>query len=256
VVSTTVRTLKQAARYIDHVGFCLLFPIKGLRLPSLWAAVKGRVPVPSPGEGPKNFNLVAAWDDDAMKLWEWKDELPRRRLAFSGKVFRGKQSLLSLEFLPCFYCLAENYAAPKGYEPLYREGKLSPAARAICAELYRHGPQATLALRHALGFASARQNRRFKRALEELQRRLLIVHWGVEAETRGWESVVYQLTPRAFPRAVRAAASLSRAEARDRIVGNYRRLLPGATPADAARLFGWPLADARAAFAARNSVTL
>lgn len=251
-----VRTLAQAARYIGRVGFCLLFPIKGLRLPSLWAAVKGRALVPSKAEGPKQFNLVAAWDDDALRLWEWKDELPRRRLAFSGKVFRGKKSLISLRFLPCFCCLAGNYGAPGEYKQLYREGKISPEARAVCEQLFRHGPQATLELRHALGFTSPRQNRRFKRALEELQRRLLIVHWGVEAETRAWESVVYQLTPRAFPRAVRAAASLSQAEARDRIAAQYRKLVPGATPADAARLFGWNLADACAAFAAANSATL
>jgi len=232
--------MAQAARYIDKVGYCLLFPIKGLRLPSLWAAVKGKTP--------RSFNLVAAWDDDALRLWDWKDELPRRRLAFSGKVFRGKKSLISLAYLPCFYRLAGNPGSANEYVQLYREGKISPEARAICEELFRHGPQATLALRHALGWTSPRQNRRFKRALEELQRRLLIVHWGVKAETHAWESVVYQLTPRAFPRAVRAAAKLTAEKARRRIAANFRRLVPGATPADAARLFGWTREDARAAF--------
>src|SRR3970040_1154518 len=101
-----VCALTQAACYTDQVGFCLLFPIKGLRLPSLWAAVKGRAA--------KNFNLVAAWDDDALRLWEWKDELPRRRLAFSGKVFRGKKSLISLRLLPCFYHLAGNCGTANG----------------------------------------------------------------------------------------------------------------------------------------------
>ena len=249
-----VRTLAQAAAYIDRVGFCLLFPIKGLRLPSLWAAVKGKAPRDPSASLRASFNLVAEWDDDALRLWEWKDLLPRRRLAFSGKVFRGKKSLISLHFLPCFYRLARfglagNYGSADEYSHLYREGKISPEARAICQQIFRRGPQATLELRHALGWSTPRQNRRFQRALEELQRRLLIVPWGVKAETRAWESVVYQLTPRAFPRAVRAAACLSRAEARDRIAENYRRLVPNAAPADAARLFGWPAADARAAFA-------
>jgi len=35
---------------------------------------------------------------------------------------------------------------------------------------------------------------------------------------------------------VRAAAKLTEEEARRRITENYRRLVPGATPADAARL--------------------
>jgi len=248
VVAMKVRSITQAARYIDRAGFCLLFPIKGLRLPSLWAAVKGKTPRDPSASLRASFNLVAEWDDDALRLWEWKDLLPRRRLAYSGKVFRGKNSLIAPRFLPCFYRLAGNYGTAEESRQLYREGKISPEARALCEEILRHGPQATLELRHALGWSSPRQNRRFKRALEELQRRLLIVHWGVKAETRAWESVVYQLTPRAFPRAVRAAQKLTAEEARRRIAENYRRLVPAAAPADAARLFGWSAAAARAAF--------
>ena len=226
-----VRTISQAARFIDRVGFCLLFPIKGLRLPSLWAAVKGK--------SPRNFSLTADWDDDAQRLWEWKDELPRRRLAYSGGYFRGRKSLLSLAFLPCFYRLENNYSAPDEYERLYREGRITADAHAVARELFRHGPQATLELRYALGWTHPRGNRRFKRALGELQQRLLIVHWGTKAETAAWESVVYQLTPRAFPRQVRAAARLSRAEARDRIAVQYRALNPAATAADFRRVFSW-----------------
>ena len=227
-----VRTIHQAAKYIDRVGFCLLFPIKGLRLPSLWAAVKGR--------NPRQFNLIAEWDDDAMKLWEWKDELPRRRLAYSGRYFRGKKSLLSLQFLPCFYRLAGNYGSLDEYERLYREGKITAHARAVCHELLNHGPLATLELRYGLGWSDQRGNQRFKRAIAELQCRLLVTHWGAKAETNAWESVVYELTPRAFPRAMRAAMKFTPEEARHRVAEQYRKLVPHSTPKDAARLFGWP----------------
>ncbi len=259
-----IKTITQAARFIDQAGFCLLFPIKGLKLPSLWAAVKASSPRQRRGKPARSFNLAADWDDDALRLWGWKDELPRRRLCYFGKYFRGKQSLISLAFLPCFYRLEENFSSaladgslfahhperqPRDeYAQLYREGKISADAHAVCRQLFRHGPQATLELRHGLGWASKRGNVRFKRALDELQRRLLIVHWGVKAETRAWESVVYQLTPRAFPRAVRASARLSPAEASDRIAAQYRRLVPTATAPDAQRLFGWPRADAHAFF--------
>lgn len=235
-----LQTIAQAAAYVDRAGFCLLFPIKGLRLPSLWQAMKGNLP--------QNFNLVAAWDEDSERLWGWKDELPRRRLAYYGKYFRGRGSLISPAFLPCFYCLEGNYGVPDEFERLYREGKITADARALCRELYAHGPQAALELRHALSWDSKRGNRRFKRALVELQRRLLIVHWGTKAETRAWESAVYQLTPRAFPRAVNRAARLSPPEARRRVAVQYRRHTPAATPAEAARLFGWSWADVRAAF--------
>ncbi len=231
-----VRTIAQAAAFIDRVGFCLLFPSKGLRLPSLWAAVKGR---PRPGFELKARKILAVWDADAERLWRWKDELPRRRLAYSGRYFRGRKALLSLAFLPCFYRLENNYGTADEYEQLYREGRLSADAHAVAARLYKHGPQAALELRYALGWSDQRGNRRFKRALGELQQRLLIVHWGTKAETAAWESVVYELTPRAFPRAARASLKLAPEEARRRIAVQYRRLNPAATPADFRRLFGW-----------------
>ena len=231
-----IRTIAQAARHIDRVGFCLLFPIKGLRLPSLWGALKGK--------SPRKFNLVATWDADAERLWAWKDELPRKQLAYYGKYFRGKGSLLSLEFLACFYCLEGNHGTRDEYQQLYRQGKITVDAHAVCRELSKRGPQATLELRYGLGWESKRSNRRFKRALLELQQRLLIVHWGTKAETHAWESAVYQLTARAFPKAVRAAAKLSPEEARHRVAAQYRKLVPSTTPKEVTRLFGWSRAQA------------
>ena len=227
-----IRTFAQAAAYIERVGFCVLFPVKGLPLPSLWVAVKGK--------SPRRFNLVAAWDEDAERLWAWKDEFPRRRRAYYGKYFRGKASLISPAFLPCFYRLEGNRGVADEYQQLYAEGKITADAHALCHELFQHGPQAVLELRYGLGWSSKRGNLRFKRALEELQRRLLIVRWGTKAETRAWESAVYQLTPRAFPRAVKEAAKLTAEEARRRIAAQYHRLNSAATERDLQRLFGWP----------------
>lgn len=236
-----IRTMAQAGRAVERFGFCLLFPIKGMRLPSLWAAVKGK--------SPRRFDLVAEWDRDTERLWGWKDELPRRRLAYYGKYFRGRGSLISPEFLPCFYRLAGNHGAQDEHEPLYRQGKITADAHAVCSALAHDGPQAALELRYALGWESKRANRRFKRALLELQQRLLIVHWGTKPETRAWESAVYQLTRRAFPQAVRSATKLSLAEARRRIALQYRRFFPGATPQEVARLFRWTRREAEAALA-------
>jgi hypothetical protein len=242
MVASKVRTFAQAGACIERVGFCVLFPIKDLPLPSLWAAVKGR--------SPKNFNLVAAWDSDAEKLWGWKDEFPKRRRAWYGKYFRGKASLISPAFLPCFYCLEENYGTPDEHERLYAEGKITADAHAICGGLLEHGPQGILELRHALGWTSKRGNQRFKRALEEVQRRLLVVRWGTKPETNAWESAVYQLTPRAFPRAVRAATKVTRSEAQRAIAAQYLRLNPRAGERDLVRVFKWSRMESRAALSA------
>ena len=234
-----IRTIAQAARYVDRVGFCLLFPSKKLPLPSLIEASKGRAL--------RNYKPCADWSDDFMRLWRWKDELPRKQLAYYGKYFRGKGSLLSLEFLACFYCLEGNHGTRDDYERLYRAGKITADAHAVCAALARRGPQATLELRYGLGWESKRGNRRFKRALLELQQRLLIVHWGTKAETRAWESAVYQLTACAFPKAMRVAAKLSPDAARQRIAAQYRKHRAHAKPQEGARLFGWSRAEAQAA---------
>jgi len=234
-----IRTIAQAARYIDRVGFCLLFPSKKLPLPSLIEASKGRAL--------RNYKPCADWSDDFVRLWRWKDELPRKRLAYYGKYFRGRGVFLSLEFLAYFYCLEGNHGTRDEYERLYREGKITADAHVVCTALVERGPQATLELRYGLGWEAKRGNRRFKRALLELLQRLLIVHWGTKAETRAWESAVYQLTARAFPKAMRAAAKLSPDVARQRIAAQYRKHRAHAKPQEVARLFGWSRAEAQAA---------
>ena len=237
-----IRTIAQAARYIDRVGFCLLFPSKKLPLPSLIEASQGRAL--------RNYKPCADWSDDFVRLWRWKDELPRKRLAYYGKYFRGRGVFLSLEFLTYFYCLEGNPARLGGgdaFERIYREGKITADAHAVCTALTKRGPQATLELRYGLGWESKRGNRRFKRALLELQQRLLVVHWGTKAETRAWESAVYQLTARAFPKAMRAAAKLSPDVARQRIAAQYRKHRTHAKPQEVARLFGWSRAEAEEA---------
>jgi len=234
-----IRTIAQAARYIDRVGFCLLFPSKKLPLPSLIEASKGRAL--------RNYKPCADWSDDFVRLWRWKDELPRKRLAYYGKYFRGRGVFLSLEFLAYFYCLEGNHGTRDEYERLYREGKTTADAHVVCTALVERGPQATLELRYGLGWEAKRGNRRFKRALLELQQRLLIVHWGTKAETRAWESAVYQLTARAFPKAMRAAAKLSPDVARQQIAAQYRKHRAHAKPQEVARLFGWSRAEAEEA---------
>jgi len=233
------KNIQQAARYIARVGFCLLFPCKRLPLPSLWGWLKGR----PESCWPREFSLTGTWDADSERLWYWKDELPHRRLAYYGKCFRGRGSLIAPAFLPCFYRLAENYPEISG-ERLYRVGKISADAYLIYKQLYTDGPLPVLELRHAGGFVTRRRNLRFKRALEELQRRLLIVHWGTAQETHGWESSIYELVSRAFPRVVHAAAKLSAEQARRRIAYQYWELHPQATSADLVRVFGWPRAAA------------
>ena len=79
-----VRTAREAVKYIDATGYCMLYPVANVPLPSLYYAVRRRNP-----------QVGFVWDKYSVMLWRWKDELPRRRRAFYAKYFRARGSLAS-----------------------------------------------------------------------------------------------------------------------------------------------------------------
>jgi hypothetical protein len=223
-----VRTIGDAARFVDAVGFCTLFPVNKVPLPSLYAAVSGR----DPGAG-------LAFDEHFENIWHWKDELPRRGRAFAGKFFRGRSTFISKELLPYFLAMRESAGAASEHQHFYADGRIHDDARVIWEKLDELGPLATLELRHACGMETQAGNKRFKRAIVDLQCLLVVVHFGVERETRAWASGRYELTCRAFPDEIAAAAAISAEEARAVLVARFLELRPGAPTVEVARLFGW-----------------
>jgi hypothetical protein len=220
-------------RYLDAVGICVLFPIKNLPLPSLYYAA--------------SRHAQPDWDRYAQKIWPWKDELPHRRRGFYAKYIRGRGTFLSLKMLPSFLAVEGSAVAPGDHARLYTAGLIGADARALWETLEKHGPLATLELRHACKMETTAGNVRFKRAALELQRRLLVVHFGAEQETRAWASTRFELVCRAFPRETSAARRISPESARAAIGRKYFEWHPEATPVLLARLFGWSRADAVAA---------
>ena len=93
-------TLDEAVAFVNAVGFCFFWPIGGVELPSLWAAVAGDRPVPS------------EHDDPGHITWDWKDSLLGQRRWFYAKLLRRRATLVSLDTLPYFYALSENFGDP------------------------------------------------------------------------------------------------------------------------------------------------
>lgn len=149
--------------------------------------------------------------------------------------------------LPSFLAVEGSAVAPGDHARVYSAGLIGADARALWEALEKLGPLATLELRHACRMGAAAGNVRFKRAALELQRRLLVVHFGAEQETRAWASTRFELVCRAFPRETSAARRISSESARAAIAEKYFEWHPQATPALLARLFSWPRADAAAA---------
>lgn len=228
-----VRTSGDAVRFIDTVGYCLLFPIKNVPLPSLYYAMARREPV--------------TWDDYAARLWNWKDNFPRRRQAFYTKYFHGRGTFISLKLLPDFLAMEGASLDDFDQSCLYAAGRITADACLIWKTLEAHGPLATLELRHACKMESQAGNKRYKRAILELSRSLIVVHFGAEQETGAWASSRFELTERAFPEEAAAAKRLTPHIARKALAKKYLAWHPDAKPGTLARLFRWSKPDAVAA---------
>jgi hypothetical protein len=230
-----VSTPAEAVRFIDHVGFCALFPVKNVPLPSLYYAVAKRSPT--------------GWGKHAQLVWKWKDELPKKRRAFYAKYFKGRGTFISLEFLPHFLAMHGTAVAPMQADAFYEAGRVSHDALELWQALAKLGTLPTLELRHACKMETQAGNKRFKKAMLELQGLLIVTHSGAEQETEAWASNRFDLVARVFPQQVAQAAKISADDARTAIAVKYRTLYPSASPAHMARLFGWTKAQAVTALA-------
>ncbi len=239
-----VVTPAEAVKYINATGYCMLFPVRNIPLPSLYYAVTRR-----------NRLEKRVWDKYSMMVWRWKDELPARRRAFYAKYFSGRGTFISLAQLPNFLAIREAAVAPDDHERFYAEGRIREDARSVWEALANHGPLATLELRHACKLETKTGNVRFKRAILDLQCLLVAVHSGSEQETAAWASGRYELTCRAFPKETAAARRISPEEARKQLAAKFLEYHPKAVPVQLARLFAWSKSEGQAALeSARGNV--
>lgn len=206
-----LQTVDDAIAFLGDVGFCFLFPIKGAELPSLWDAVCGRVkPVPNEHHDPH-----------IQKTWGWKDTSLDKRWWYYGKLLRRKATLVSLELLPFFYALSENYGDPDDYLHQYRDGRLSHEAKLIYEALLEYGPQHVIELRRLARLTGQSRKAAFQRALTELQTDLKILPVGV-ARAGAWRyAFIYEIVPRWYPDLPEQARPISGTQALRTLVVRY-----------------------------------
>jgi hypothetical protein len=161
-------SLEDAVQFVEERGFVYFWPIKGVTLPSLWAAVAGERPV------------ADAHDDPGHVTWGWKDASLGKGVWYYAKILRKKATMIDLAVAPYFYALSENYGDPEQDVLIaYHEGRLTLEAKAIFDALLEHGPLDTIALRKSAHFTSADSNARFERAMAVLQADFKILPVGV-----------------------------------------------------------------------------
>jgi hypothetical protein len=219
-----LRTLKQAAAWVDRVGLALVFPKDDIVLPSLWEAAGGEDEFAKRDETGKFLE----WTKPMEFVWTTKDALPAAGHCAAGKHVRGRASFVALDLLPALVALAPR-DAPDGIE-----GE-------IVELLGAHGPASTRDLPDLLPH---HERKHVRAALDRLQKRLVVTNAGLE-DTDGWPAIVVDLVERRFADRLRALPEPD--EARARLA---RRVLDTAgelTAEDLKGALGWRKADCVAA---------
>lgn len=234
-----LRTKEDALAFVEERGFVFFWPIKGIRLPSLWTAVAGDRPV------------ADAHDDPGHVTWGWKDDLLDKKQWYYAKILRGKATMISQAVVPFFYALSENFGDPQtDYLQRYEDGYLSREARQIYELLLREGPLDTVTIRRRIHMTGKASNSPFERALVSLQRGFNILPVGI-ARVGGWNySFVYDLVHRYYITLPSQARSISRRGARLKLASLYFESVGAASESDMRKLFQWSSRDTKTTLAA------
>ncbi|HPH96416.1 MAG TPA: crosslink repair DNA glycosylase YcaQ family protein [Anaerolineaceae bacterium] len=223
-----LKTRDEAVAYINERGFIAFWPITGITLPSLWAAVAGDRPVPD------------EHDDPGHITWDWKDSLLDQRVVYYGRVLRKRNAFLSLEVAPWFYALSNNFGdIENDYLMQYEQGELTQEAKLVYEALLKEGPLDTLALRKAARLTSAESDSRFNKALDTLMADFKILPVGVAHVGRWNYAFIYEISARHFPELPEKARFISEEEARRRLIACTLQSLGALPRSDIHRLFGW-----------------
>ena len=173
------RTLEQAAAWLDDVGLALLLSNGDYVLPSLWEAVAGHSEVEW---GVQNEAGKWVFTKEMDRVWTWKDDLAQRRLACVGLHLARTSSLVAPRLVSAVYALTQDARAT--LEGL--ELELSEAA----AELGRP------ATRRELRLLVGADKRLGDRAVNALQRKLVLTNAGLDTEGSGWGATLHDLFAR------------------------------------------------------------
>ena len=175
-----LRSLEQAAAWVDEVGLALLFPSGDYVLPSLWEEVAGSPEVDWSIRDEEG--KYVAFTPNMRKVWSWKDELPAGRLACVGLHVARTSSLVAPRLVASLY--AATAEGRDGIDGL--ELEIEQAAESLGR------PAGRRELRLLVGA----EKRHADRAINALQRKLVLTNAGRTDEGSGWASTLHDLFAR------------------------------------------------------------
>jgi hypothetical protein len=195
-------------------------------LPSLWEAVAGTPEITWSSRDEEGRFLD--FSPEFGRVWRWKDELPEQRLACVGKHVHGRSALVSVRVLPSLYaCRAES--------------ELSPVEQDVVDFVGEQGPASTADLPGLVGH----ERKRVARAVERLQRCLILTAAGSQERPQGWPAVIVDLLTRRYAEHLEGLPDAEEARGRlaDLVLASAREL----SAADLAAVIGCTRKQAEAA---------
>jgi len=230
--SNRISTKSQAIDFVNQRGFIFFWPIKDICLPSLWIAVAGNRPVAS------------QHDDPGHITWSWKDSLLGSQEWYYAKVLRRRATIISMDVVPFFYALSNNYGSPEqDYLTLYERGRMTLEAKSLYQILLSQGKMDTIALRRAMHMTSKESDSRFNRALVELQVDFKILPVNV-TQSGGWRyAFAYDLVTNHYPDMIERSKYIDENAAREKLLFIYLQSVGAASFKDITKIFGWIVND-------------
>lgn len=224
VPALRVAGARRALHFLNDVGLASLYATRALNLPCLWVAICGR----RDPQLPHNTH----YDPEVGLAWNLKDQLPAEGKVFYAKLIRGKPTFVAWDLFPAVYRL---YGPERDYLSAYRNGLLSPTAKAILDALHRKRPQETFELKLATNLARPSQRRVFDGAIAELQQRLFISMREVRYDPFTY---VWDLVAERFPEAVKRSRQWNPEEAATHLTRRYLQAVIYASANDVTAVVG------------------
>ena len=220
-----VQTIEQARRFIDDVGFCIMYPDRSLPLvPTFMGAFIG-----SAEHLPDTKHAFA--DPRSQQATDLMVRLLRERTAFEMSLSPSTDVIISAAIFPFFYALVGD-RNPKAPPRLRTQGaRISPLTVNVFENLQKHGPLSKEKLRELVGHEPS--NSALDRALGELWTILKITR----VDYREDEGAIWDVLYRWAPDAVKEGASISAPEAISALISKYLQTVVAAGQDEIEQLF-------------------
>jgi len=225
--TSRIRSLEDAAAFVDRVGIAVAWGKADLVLPSLWSGIGG----PDADWAIRDeTGKATGFSPEFDRLWRWKDELPERRLACAGKHFGSAALLLAPRLLAAAYALTGRSGAADDF----REDELEPLEHEVAEAVLENEPLTGREIRRVLGTSDRKA---VDRAVGRLQRRLVLTNAGAAEQSQGWRAIRQDLLARRWGRSLRRLPAEQ--EARRELALAVLAATDEVSAADVAGALGW-----------------